>query len=488
MATHIQVKYPKSMAFVLMFGAFIGVFGETALNMALTEIMEQYSIGPATAQWLTTGYLLVLAILVPISAFIMRWFTTKQLIIGALGISLLGSIFAALAFNFPILLLGRVVQAIGTGLLIPTMMNVILLIFPMNRRAMVLGIMGLVITTAPAIGPTLSGVIISTLSWNYIFWISAVLYFVIILFGFPKLTNVGEVTKPKIDILSIFLSTIGFGGIVYGFSAMAENTFTVPIVWGPLVAGVIALFLFGVRQTKMAQPMINLSVFKYPMFSLGTCIMFMTIIIILGTGILLPIYLKSALLLSAITAGLVLLPGNAVSVVMAPIVGGLFDRVGARKFNLIGFFFVSVATISFMFIISATTPLWQIIVVFMILFFGISMIMMPAQTNALNELPRDLYADGSAAMNTLNQVAGSLGTALAITLFSAGQASFEMNFPNATGVEVLAAGIKYVFYFIVGLAILGLILAFFVRKPELKEVPMNAERKQKEVVSLKSTN
>ena len=176
MSTEIKVKSPKIMAVILMLGAFIGLFGETALNMALTNIMEQFSIEASTAQWLTTGYLLTLAILVPISALLMKWFRTRQLVSCGTYFSLLGAVFAAFAPNFAILLMGRVVQAIGTGIIIPVMTSVLLIIFPIHKRGVVMGIMGLVITLGPALGPTLSGVIISTLGWNYIFWISAVLY------------------------------------------------------------------------------------------------------------------------------------------------------------------------------------------------------------------------------------------------------------------------------------------------------------------------
>src|SRR5690606_29173554 len=167
MSTQIQVKNPKTMAFILMLGAFIGLFGETALNMALTNIMDQYTIKAGTAQWLTTGYLLVLAILVPITALLMRWYTTRKLVIGGLVISLAGAILAALSPSFIVLLLGRLVQAVGTGLILPVMTTVLLIIFPVHRRGAVMGIMGLVITLAPALGPTLSGVIISTLDWPY---------------------------------------------------------------------------------------------------------------------------------------------------------------------------------------------------------------------------------------------------------------------------------------------------------------------------------
>jgi MFS transporter, DHA2 family, lincomycin resistance protein len=470
MSTQIQVKYPKTMAFTLMLGAFLGLFGETALNMALSNIMEQFLVPAATAQWLTTGYLLVLAILVPVSALLMKWFSTRQLVIGGLTISLVGAILAALSLDFIMLLVGRVVQAVGTGLLLPVMLSVMLLIFPIQKRGVVMGLMGLVITLAPALGPTLSGVIISTLSWPYIFWFSAIAYVLLIMVAVAKISNVSEITKPKIDISSILLSTIGFGGLIFALSTMAEVAFSSAKVWVPLLVGIVALILFGIRQNKMAQPMVNLRVFKYPMFTLGTFTMFLGILIILSTGILLPMYLKGALLFSAAVAGLILLPGNAVNFVLSPIVGALFDKIGARRFTIVGFIFVLIGNIVFVSTISSHTAAWQVVVAFMILFFGLTMVMMPAQTNAMNQLPRELYGDGSAAMNTLNQVAGAAGTAIAITLFTSGQSSYLVDFPDANQPEVLAAGIKYAFYFTTGVSIVGLIGSFFVKKPnEIKE-------------------
>ncbi|SDN39235.1 DHA2 family efflux MFS transporter permease subunit [Bacillus sp. OK048] len=465
MSTQIQVKNPKIMAGILMLGAFIGLFGETALNMALTNVMEQYSITAPTAQWLTTGYLLTLAILVPISALLMKWFSTRQLVIGGLVISMAGAVLAAASPNFAILELGRIVQAMGTGIIMPVMVSVLLVIFPIHKRGVVMGIMGLVITLGPALGPTLSGVIISTLGWNYIFWISAAFYVVLTVAAVAKIVNVGEITKPKIDVLSIVLSTVGFGGLIYGLASMAGAAFSAPIVWAPLLVGIIALVLFGTRQNTMEKPMVNLDVFKFPMFSIGTALMFFSILVILSTGILLPMYLKGSLLFSAAAAGLLLLPGNAVNVIMSPIVGTLFDKIGPKKLAVTGSIIVLIGNIIFAATISATTPAWLIIVPFMILFCGLTMVTIPAQTNGLNALPRELYGDGSAAMNTLNQVAGAAGTAIAITLLTAGQTSFAAGTPDASQGELLAAGVKYTFYFVSGISVVALICSFFMKKP-----------------------
>lgn len=464
MATQVNVKSPKMFALVLMIGGFMGLFSETALNMALTDIMADFKVSAATVQWLTTGYLLVMACLVPASSYLIKWFSTQTLIVSGILLSLLGVVIGALAPNFGLLLLGRLIQALGTGILLPIMVTVLMLIFPIEKRGAVMGIMGLVITAGPALGPTLSGVIISASSWHYIFWISAVLYLVVLGLAFTNTENVGEISKPKIDILSICLSTIGFAGLIFALSSMAEAAFTNVIVWLPLVIGILALIIFVVRQFKIDSPMLNLTVFKYPMFVLGAAMVFITILCILSTGILLPLYLKGALLFSSVIAGLTLLPGNAVNLVLSPVVGSLFDRFGARYFGIIGYLLMFIAAMTFALIISASTPVWAIILTFMVLFFGITMVMMPAQTNALNQLPHDLYADGSATITTLIQVGGSAGTAIAITLYTTAMKSFGAANPNASQEIILSHGVQFTFFFITALTVIGFILSLFVKK------------------------
>ena len=443
MATQVNVKSPKMFALVLMIGGFMGLFSETALNMALTDIMADFKVSAATVQWLTTGYLLVMACLVPASSYLIKWFSTKTLIVSGILLSLLGVVIGALA---------------------PIMVTVLMLIFPIEKRGAVMGIMGLVITAGPALGPTLSGVIISASSWHYIFWISAVLYLVVLGLAFTNTENVGEISKPKIDILSICLSTIGFAGLIFALSSMAEAAFTNVIVWLPLVIGILALIIFVVRQFKIDSPMLNLNVFKYPMFVLGAAMVFITILCILSTGILLPLYLKGALLFSSVIAGLTLLPGNAVNLVLSPVVGSLFDRFGARYFGIIGYLLMFIAAMTFALIISASTPVWAIILTFMVLFFGITMVMMPAQTNALNQLPHDLYADGSATITTLIQVGGSAGTAIAITLYTTAMKSFGAANPNVSQEIILSHGVQFTFFFITALTVIGFILSLFVKK------------------------
>jgi MFS transporter, DHA2 family, lincomycin resistance protein len=463
MSSHIQVKHAKLMAAVLMIGSFIGLFGETALNMALTEIMADYHIEAGTAQWLTTGYLLVLAVFVPLSAYLMRWFTTKQLILAAIIFMLVGSFLGAIAPSFAILLLGRLIQGLGTGIFLPLMFSVVLMIFPIKKRGAVMGIVGLVITAGPALGPTIAGLIISISNWHYIFWIMIILNLLLLLLAAPKMENLSDLSRPKIDSLSLIFSTIGFGGIVFSLATLAESSFIEIIVWFPLLIGIVALLLFITRQFKMENPMIDLRVFKQPMFALGTVLMVCNLFMILSIAILIPLYLKSVLGYAALTAGLFMLPGNAVNIVMSPVVGSSFDKVGPKIFTRIGYTLITISALIMVLVISATTPVWQIVLLLILFFLGISMTMMPAQTNAMNQLSPKMYADGSAAMNTLTQVAGALGTAIAITMFTIGQNKYIEEHSESVPIDFLAYGVHYAFIVVLIIAILSLIGSLFIK-------------------------
>lgn len=462
-APFFDVKSPKGMAAVLMIGTFIGLFGETALNMALTNIMDDFGVTAATAAWLTTGYLLVLAVLVPLSSYLVRWFTTRQLILAAIVFAIIGSLLGALAPNFGVLLAGRFVQALATGIILPLMFSVVMLIFPIQKRGAVMGIVGIVLTAGPALGPSIAGLIVSALSWRYIFWIMAVIYLAVIFLALAKVDNVSKVTRPKIDLLSLISSTLGFGGVVFALATLAEQSITEPIVWVPLVVGLVLLVVFGIRQTKMDEPMIDLSVFKSPMFSLGVALMVATMFMILSVAILVPMFLKTALGFAALTAGLCMLPGNILNIVMSPVVGANFDKVGAKIFTRIGFSMILVSMIVFLLTISADTATWIIIVNLCVFFIGVSMTIMPAQTNAMNSLAPQKFADGSAALNTLTQIAGALGTAIAITMFTIGQENYIAKFGAAVPADFLAHGIYTAFIVVTVVSALGLIGSFFVK-------------------------
>ncbi|AWB46778.1 lincomycin efflux MFS transporter Lmr(B) [Paenibacillus sp. CAA11] len=457
----------------LLLSGFIGMFSETALNVALTDLMEVLHITPATAQWLTTGYLLTLGILVPVSGLLLQWFTTRQLFIAAVSCSIIGTAIAALAPSFEMLMVARVVQAIGTGLLLPLMFNTILVIFPPEKRGAAMGMIGLVIMVAPAVGPTIAGLLIENLSWHWIFWLSLPFLILALIFGTLFMQNVSTVTKPKIDILSIVLSSLGFGGIVFGFSSAGEGEggWSSPRVIVALAIGVVALILFGIRQVKMKQPMINLRAFKYPMFTLGLIMVFICMMVILSSMLILPMFLQQGLGKSPFYAGLMLLPGGIINGIMSPIMGRLFDKFGPKWLVIPGLLVVAVV-LWFFSSITVASSVALIIVLHSCLMIGISMIMMPAQTNGLNQLPREYYPDGTAIMNTLQQVAGAIGTALAVSILSSGSKHFMEGVKNpldpANLPAAFTAGVQDAFVFAMIVAIVGLVVSFFVKRVKVQ--------------------
>jgi len=464
---------PIIISFVV--AGFIGLFSETALNMALTNLIENFGIHETTAQWLTTGYLLTLGILVPVSGLIMQWFTTRQLFITALVASIIGTFIAAIAPSFSVLMIARVVQAIGTALLLPLMFNTILMIVPPHKRGRIMGIIGLVIMFAPAVGPTISGLILKSLSWHWIFWISLPLLIGALIFGWIFMQNVTNPTKPKIDILSIVLSTFGFGGIVFGFSSAGEGG-----GWGSatvivsMIIGAVSLLFFTIRQLKMEQPVLNLRAFKYPMFTIGLLLVVVCMMVILSSMILLPLYLQTSLSLSTFAAGLLLLPGGIINGILSPVMGGLFDKFGPKWLVTIGIVIVTGAMFGFSTITIETSSAF-IIALHIITMVGVSMVMMPAQTNGLNQLPRELYPDGTAIMNTLQQVAGAIGTAVAISILSSGAEGFMSTVEDKANplnpLLAFTAGIQDAFVFAIIMGIVGLVVALFIKRVKV-EHPM----------------
>jgi DHA2 family lincomycin resistance protein-like MFS transporter len=452
----------------LLLAGFIGMFSETALNVALSDLMNVLQITPTTAQWLTTAYLLTLGILVPISGMLLQWFTTRQLFVASLCFSILGTLLAAISPNFEFLLTARVVQAMGTALLLPLMFNTILIIIAPEKRGAAMGMIGLVIMVAPAIGPTIAGLLIESLSWHWIFWLSLPFLVIALVFGMLFMQNVSTLTKPKIDVLSILLSSVGFGGIVYGFSSAGESEgWGSPKVIVAILVGVVALLLFGLRQMKMKQPMINLRAFKYPMFVIGVAMVFICMMVILSSMLILPMYLQQGQGYTAFKAGLLLLPGGIINGLMSPIMGRLFDKYGPKWLVIPGLIIIAVALWFFSSITVASTVVF-VIVLHSTLMIGVSMVFMPAQTNGINQLPLELYPDGTAIMNTLQQVAGAIGTALAVSIMTAGSKSYMSTVANpedpANIIPAFTQGVQNAFIFGMSMAIVGLIVAFFLKR------------------------
>ena len=447
----------------LLVAGFVGLFSETALNIALGELSTIFGVTATTIQWLATGYFLTLGILVPVTGILMQKFTTRQMFMTSVCLSIVGTIVAALAPEFSVLLAGRVIQAAGLAIMLPLTQNVIFTIYPPHKRGGAMGIMGLVILAGPAFGPTLAGLILDTLSWHWIFWFTIPFLVFSLIFGFIYIPNVNEIRNVSIDILSVILSTIGFGGIVYGVSVGGEFGWTSMTVLISIIAGLIALILFAIRQTKMDHPMLNLKAFKHPQFVLGLVMNMIIFLSMLSMLVVLPMFMQMALLVSAFATGLILLPGSVLNCIFAPIIGRLFDRYGPRAVITPGTILIVIGYALYA-QYGTETALWVMVLTHIIMMLGIGMVLASVQTNTLNALPKQLFPDGIAITQTSQQVAGAIGIAVMVSIFSAKQTSVM-----AVGTalpDAAAAGSSLVFTIGIVLAVINFILSLFMKKTQ----------------------
>ncbi|MFD2706127.1 MDR family MFS transporter [Salibacterium lacus] len=450
----------------LMAGAFMGIINETLLATALPTIMDVFSLQESTVQWLTTVFLLTNGIMIPISAFLIERFTTRGLFLTAIGLFGLGTLIAAVAPTFSVLVLARVVQAAGSGIMLPLMMTVLLAVVPLERRGLAMGLAGVVISFAPAIGPTLSGFLLEHFEWRAMFYTVLPIVAVTITLAYFCVQNVTELTKPKIDVLSIILSSFGFGGILYGFSKIAEGGEGGTTVVLSILAGLVILFFFIRRQLRMNVPMLEFRLFQFPIFSISIVITMAALISMIGAETLLPLYMQNVLNFSPLESGLMLLPGAIVIGIMSPITGHLFDMFGAKWLAITGLSIVTITTFLFT-NITLDTSFAYLATIYAIRMFGLSFAMMPVVTSALNQLPQKWYSHGSAMMNTMQQISASIGTAMLVTMMGIGTARSSAGTEAEAGSQMMRLaqlnGYQWAFMGSTILAFIALVLSFWLR-------------------------
>lgn len=451
-------------ASVFLLGAFICFLNSTFMNVALSDIMKDLNISVSTVQWLSTGYMLATGIIIPFSAFLIDKFKTRTLFFVAIGMFTIGTFIGAFATNFPMLLTARLVQGLASGLIVPLMQTVFFTIFPIEKRGFAMGIVGIVIAFAPAIGPTLSGWIINSYPWRYLFYVTAPFAVIDLILGFFLLKNVTENKDVKFDIISFMSSTIGFGALLFGFSNAGNYAWSDSRVYIPLIIGIIFLGIFIWRELTMENPMLNLTVFKSTIFTFSTILVMIAYAAMISSELILPMYLENVRGESAFNTGLILMPGGIVMGIMNPITGKLFDKFGARYLALFGLAILTLGTFGLSFLNTDTT-ISYITILYCIRMLGVSMLMMPLTTSGLNSLHRNLYSHGNAANNTLRQVAGSIGTSIIVTLMSKASGSSGLADP----LKAQVYGMNISFASTAFLTLVGLIIAFFVvKKKEVK--------------------
>ncbi|WP_225355714.1 MDR family MFS transporter [Limosilactobacillus mucosae] len=402
---------------VMLIGSFCTVLNQTILATAFPTLMKAFDISTATVQWLTTGFMMVNGIMIPVSAYLSNKFNSKWLYISAMTIFELGTITAFAAPNFGTLLCGRLIQATGVGITMPLMQNIMLTIFLPEKRGAAMGINGLVIALAPALGPSLSGWVVDNYSWRVLFGMIIPIVAIVIFASFFLMQNVIKTTDPTLDWLSLLISTVGFGSVLYGFSSVGDKGWTDAIVWGTILIGVILITILIWRQNRLEHPFLNFKVFKTPEFALATLLSSVVMIAMVGVELVLPLYLQIVHGMSAFHSGLTLLFGAIMMGVMSPITGNLFDRYGARRLAMTGMFILTIGTLPFAFL-TRETPILDVVFLYAVRMFGISMVMMPVTTSGMNALPFSMISHGTAVNNTIRQVASSMGSAILISVLT----------------------------------------------------------------------
>lgn len=414
------VTHPFIAMLGMLIGGFVGMLSETSLNIALPSLMTALHVNIGTIQWLVTGYMLIIGIILPLSSLLSRIFSTRQIIVFAIIAFIVGAIISALASSFPVLLIGRMIQGIGTGLILPLMFTVATLIFPPYKLGAAMGLIGLVIMFAPAIGPTLSGMILGVLSWQWIFWMFVPFLIIALILVMKYLPNVGHITKPKIDVFSIILSTLGFGGLVTGVSLASDQGWGSPTVIATLIAAIILLAWYIKRQLSATEPILNFHIFANRQYRTGAILVMMDFGIILSSMYLLPMFWQNGLAIPVALTGIVMLPGGIVNAAVSAIAGRYSDLISKRLLSVSGFAMTIIGIVLFLFA-NSTSPIWYVILAHIVMMIGVPLSMSPSQTFGLSALDQRTSSDGSTIMNTFQQIVGAIATAIATALLGFGQ-------------------------------------------------------------------
>ncbi|MEV8266103.1 MDR family MFS transporter [Microbacterium sp. NPDC076911] len=462
---------------LLLGAAFVAILNETTMGVAIPDLITSLGITALAAQWLTTSFMLTMAVVIPITGFLIRRYSTRPMFIAAMSLFSFGTLIAFLAPGFEMLLVARVVQASGTAIMMPLLMTTLMTVVPAQSRGRMMGRVSIVIALAPAIGPSLSGLIIQTAGWRWIFGMILPIALVALFVGAKWIRNIGEKSHARIDVTSVILSAFGFGGVVYGLSligggshgtnaaAAATNAAVDTSLTISLVVGVVSLALFAWRQMRLQasdSALLDLRVFKSTNFSLSIAQMMLMSMVFFGAITLLPLYLQQVLLLEPLDAGLILLPGALAMGFAGPIIGRVYDRWGTRVLIVPG----SILT-SGMLWASTTydenTAVWVVVGIQTLLSVGLALSFTPLFTASLASVQPRFYSYGSAIVSTAQQVAGAAGIALMIGIMSSVSA-MQTQAGTAT-VAAEAAGIHAAYLIGAVISLFTIVGAFFIRKP-----------------------
>ncbi len=472
-APNARVQNPAAVLAVAAFAAFLATFNETFLNVGFSPIMTSMGVDVSTVQWLATGYMLGAAVMVPVSAFAYRSFPTRPLFCATTALLVIGSVIGALAPNFAVLLVGRIVQALGTGMLIPIGMNITLEVAPREKLGTYMGIMGAMTTLGPSSSVILAGLILSVAEWPALLWTFAGLSALCLLLGAVVLRDIAHLTHPRLDAASVAMVGIALVGILYGVSTMFSGS--IPVALAAIAVGVASLVLFVRRQNRLPEPLINLKPLTIAPFAAGVVANMLSLLTIFAMNIIVPTFLQSVLGTQSLTASLILFPAILCSCVVSPIAGRVYDRFGPGVMLPVGFALIAVFSVA----TSALIPTASAVVLalaYIPVICGSALIIGPVQSFALSKLPPELNPHGVTIMSTGFQIAGCIGSSVFVGVYSAVAAANLQGGADALGAYSQA---MFVAGALVGVAALcGFVLSLWIRRAAKTTSVQDASRTQ----------
>ncbi|MBB3393240.1 DHA2 family lincomycin resistance protein-like MFS transporter [Rhizobium sp. BK275] len=452
---------------LLLVSAFVVILNETIMGVAIPHLMADLKIPASSAQWLTSAFMLTMATVIPVTGFLLQRLNTRPVFILAMSLFSAGTLVCALAPGFPMLVVGRIVQASGTAIMMPLLMTTIMNLVPPHSRGKTMGNISIVISVAPAIGPTISGLILSSLDWRWLFLLVLPIALAALALGASKIENVTVPSKAPLDVISVVLSAIGFGSFVFGISELgAPEAGTTPLdprVMLAAGAAVIAVFVWRqIHLQKHERALLDLRTLQTKTFTIAAGMMAILMMSMFGVFILIPIYLLSVLGQTTLTAGLLLLPGGLIMGLCAPFVGRLFDRYGPARLVIPGALLFSSVMWGLTFL-TVTTPIWVVLGLHIVMSIGLALMFTPLFTVSLGSLPPKLYSHGSAIIGTTQQVAGAAGTTLYVAIMTWRAGILTQGEADAATATV--GGMQSAFFVGALISLAAVVASFYVRRP-----------------------
>lgn len=417
----------------LLVAVFTALLNQTVMITALPVIMKHFNITLSSAQWLTTGYVLILGIVTPISAVLYNRFSTRKLFIGLIGVFILATTLGMVANTYALVLIARLVQAAMGGILMTFSQIALIDLFPTSKRGTILGLFSMVISAGPAIGPTFSGLLLKLFTWRSLFTVVLIIMLLVLIIGIIALPNVTTDHQVHIDWLSVTLSFVGMGAVLMGISDLQSSPLYATVL---IIAGAGLLVWFVRRQLKSQTPLLNVRLFAQGTFTRMSLMVMLTFAIMMGTETILPLLLETHMHLSSMDAGLIMLPGALINLILAPTIGRLYDRYGIQKLLPIGIALLLLSVVPF-FMVTTTSPIWLIVIAYLIRMAGCAIITSVTVAEALAGFAADELSHATALNNTVRQVAGSFGNTLMVWALSVGT-SFNFGFHTAILLTLIA--------------------------------------------------